>query len=157
MHEHGHNFEIAATLIVVILFGKFLESVTKKQTVDKLSQLASLKVSSATLMPDNNAKLSDAGVEIEVDLLVVGDIIKVINGQTIPIDGIVVEGQGLVNESMLTGEAKPVNKEISSKVYGGTMLVRGAFLVKVDRQAEFNAINMIMKLVETAQSKKAPI
>ena len=157
MHEHGHNFEIAATLIVVILFGKFLESVTKKQTVDKLSQLASLKVSSATLMPNNNAKLSDAGVEIEVDLLVVGDIIKVINGQTIPIDGIVVEGQGLVNESMLTGEAKPVNKEISSKVYGGTMLVRGAFLVKVDRQAEFNAINMIMKLVETAQSKKAPI
>lgn len=50
VHEHAHNFEIAATLIVVILFGKFLESVTKKQTVDKLSQLASLKVSKATLM-----------------------------------------------------------------------------------------------------------
>ena len=116
--------------------------------MDKLSQLASLKVSSAILMPESGAKLSDTGVETEVDLLVVGDIIKVINGQTIPIDGVVVEGQGLVNESMLTGEAKPVNKEISSKVYGGTMLVRGAFLVKVDRQAEFNAINMIMKLVE---------
>ena len=80
VHEHAHNFEIAATLIVVILFGKFLESVTKKQTVDKLSQLASLKVSSAILMPETGAKLSDAGVETEVDLLVVGDIIKVING-----------------------------------------------------------------------------
>ena len=90
--EHAHNFEIAATLSVVILFGKFLESFTKKQTVDKLSQLASLKVSSAILMPETGAKLSDTGVETEVDLLVVGDIIKVINGQTIPIDGVVVEG-----------------------------------------------------------------
>ena len=79
VHEHAHNFEIAATLITVILFGKFLESITKKQTVDKLSQLASLKVSKATLM-EPGALLSDQGQETEVDLLVVGDIIKVING-----------------------------------------------------------------------------
>ena len=58
---------------------------------------------------------------------------------------------------MLTGEAKPVNKEVSSKVYGGTMLTRGAILVKVDRLAELSAINQIMKLVESAQSAKAPI
>ena len=83
-------------------------------------------------------------------MLVVGDVIKVINGQTIPIDGVVVQGEGLVNESMLTGEAKPVNKEIQSKVYGGTMLNRGALLIKVDRLAEMSAINQIMKLVETA-------
>ena len=57
-----------------------------------------------------------------------------------------VQGQGLVNESMLTGEAKPVNKEVSSKVYGGTMLLKGVFLVKVDRMAELSAINQIMKL-----------
>ena len=68
-----------------------------------------------------------------------------------------VQGQGLVNESMLTGEAKPVNKEVSSKVYGGTMLLKGVFLVKVDRMAELSAINQIMKLVESAQSAKAPI
>ena len=68
--------------------------------------------------------------------MVVGDIVKVINGQTMPIDGVVVAGEGLVNESMLTGEAKPVTKEISSKVYGGTMLLRGALLVKVDRLAD---------------------
>jgi len=58
---------------------------------------------------------------------------------------------------MLTGEAKPVNKEISSKVFGGTMLSRGAMLIKVDRLAELSAINQIMKLVESAQSAKAPI
>lgn len=62
-----------------------------------------------------------------------------------------------MNESMLTGEAKPVNKEISSKVFGGTMLSRGAMLIKVDRLAELSAINQIMKLVESAQSAKAPI
>lgn len=53
-----------------------------------------------------------------------------------PIDGVIVAGEGLVNESMLTGEAKPVNKEVSSKVYGGTMLLQGALLVKVDRLAD---------------------
>ena len=79
IHEHAHNFEIASTLIVIILMGKFLESFTKKQTVDKLSELASLKVTKATLMKPG-AYLSDAGVETEVDLLVVGDVIKVING-----------------------------------------------------------------------------
>ena len=63
----------------------------------------------------------------------------------------------MVNESMLTGEAVPVNKDVSSKVYGGTMLIRGVLLVKVDRLAELSAINQIMKLVESAQSAKAPI
>lgn len=79
VHEHGHNFEIASTLIVVILFGKFLESVTKKQTVDKLQQLASLKVSTATLVKEDG-NLGDQGTEISIELLVVGDVIKVING-----------------------------------------------------------------------------
>ena len=63
-------------------------------------------------MSGQEPKLSESGQETDVDLLIVGDIIKVINGQTIPIDGIVVSGNGLVNESMLTGEAKPVTKEI---------------------------------------------
>ena len=87
----------------------------------------------------------------------VGDIIKVVNGQTIPIDGHIVKGSGLTNESMLTGESKPVQKELESKVFGGTMLTRGSILVKVDKLAENAAINQIMKLVESAQTAKAPI
>jgi len=90
-------------------------------------------------------------------LLVVGDVVKVINGSTIPVDGVVVKGDGLVNESMLTGEAKPVHKQGSSKVFGGTMLIRGTILVRVTRAAELSAVNQIMKLVESAQSAKAPI
>ena len=80
----------------------------------------------------------------------IGDVIKVINGQTVPIDGVVVKGSGLVNESMLTGESKPVSKQLEDKVFGGTLLDRGSILVRVNRLAENAAINQIMKLVETA-------
>lgn len=64
----------------------------------------------------------EEGNEIDIDLLVVGDIIKVINGQTVPVDGVVVKGSGHCNEAMLTGEARLVSKQIDSKVYGGTSL-----------------------------------
>ena len=101
--------------------------------------------------------MSQAGTDTDVDMLVVGDIIKVVNGQTIPIDGRVVKGTGLANESMLTGESKPVKKDFDNKVFGGTMLTRGSLLVKVDKLAENAAINQIMKLVESAQTAKAPI
>ena len=109
IHEHAHNFEISASLITVILLGKYLESFSKKQTVDKLSQLASLKATKAFLLENGKtAKLSDNGVETDVDLLAVGDFIKVNNGTIVPIDGMVVLGNGLCNESMLTGESRPV-------------------------------------------------
>ena len=118
VHEHAHNFEISATLITVILLGKWMESFSKKQTVDKLSELASLKVTKAQLVYKRGSEeeekgdyeLNLAGKDTDVDLLVVGDVIKVINGDTIPIDGTVVKGEGITNESMLTGESRPIQK-----------------------------------------------
>lgn len=74
-------------------------------------------------------------------MLIIGDYIKVLNGTTIPIDGAVVLGNGLANESMLTGEAKPIAKEIGSKVLGGTMLIRGSLVVRVEKLAQNAAIN----------------
>ena len=79
------------------------------------------------------------------------------HGQTIPIDGTVIKGSGLVNESMLTGESKPIVKEGDAKVFSGTLLSRGDLLVRVDKPADSAAINQIMQLVETAQATKAPI
>lgn len=102
-------------------------------------------------------KLEKPGVETDVDLLCVGDFVKVQNGSIIPIDGTVVVGTGLANESMLTGESRPQHKEIGSKVYGGTLLFRGGIIIRVEKLAENAAINQIMKLVESAQSAKAPI
>lgn len=148
-HSIAHNFEVSSTLITAILLGKLLESFSKKQTVDKLSQLASLKVTKAILM-EAPPKLEKTGVETDVDLLCIGDFVKVQNGSIIPIDGTVILGTGLVNESMLTGESRPQHKESGSKVYGGTLLFRGGIIIKVEKLAENAAINQIMKLVETA-------
>jgi len=132
-HQHAHNFEISASLITVILLGKFLEVLSKKQTVDKLSQLASLKVTRAVLLTDKIASLTSKGIETDVDLLEIDDLVQVSNGQTIPVDGIIVLGTGLCNESMLTGESQPVKKEIGSKVFGGTMLTVGSLVVRVNK------------------------
>lgn len=79
--------------------------------------------------------------EIQVELLAIGDFIKVGNGQSIPIDGVVVLGNGTCNESMLTGESKPVLKEYGVKVYGGTILTKGSLIVKVEKLAENATIN----------------
>ena len=74
-----------------------------------------------------------------------------------PVDGVIVLGNGLCNESMLTGESAPVKKEIGSKVFGGTMLTVGSIVVKVNKLGEFSAISQILKLEENAQNAKAPI
>lgn len=87
---------------------------------------------------------------MEIELVCVGDFVKVINGQTVPIDGVVCAGSGLCNESMLTGEAKPLSKEIGSKVYGGTTLDRGTIIVRAEKLGENATISQIIKLVETA-------
>ena len=79
--------------------------------------------------------------EIEVDLLQVNDLIKVYPGGGLPIDGVVVFGKGYCNESMLTGESKPMCKEIGSKVYGGSTLVQGNIIIKVTKTAENSSIN----------------
>jgi len=82
--------------------------------------------------------------------LCVDDLIKVSNGQSVPVDGIVVAGNGMCNESMLTGEDRPVSKGLGSKVYGGTVLTRGSLIVKVTKLSENAIVNQLIRLVETA-------
>mmetsp|Transcript_47277 Transcript_47277/g.34566 ORF Transcript_47277/g.34566 Transcript_47277/m.34566 type:complete len:184 (+) Transcript_47277:829-1380(+) len=121
-----HNFDISSLLITIIIIGKFLESYSKKKTVDKLSQLASLKVTKANLIkvpPGGVMSLDAPDAEIEVELLQVNDLIKIYPGSGVPVDGVVVFGKGATNESMLTGESLAVVKEQSSKVYGGSVLL----------------------------------
>ena len=115
-----------------------------------MSKLASLKVTKAYLLKNSAQSLAEIGVETDIDLLQIGDLVKVTNGQTIPIDGTIMVGDGLCDESMLTGESLPVSKNIKSKVYGGTMVTVGSFIIKVQKLSENSAINQIMKLVENA-------
>jgi len=120
--EHAHNFEISSALITIILLGKFIEQFSKKKTLDKLSELASLKVTKANLVEGQPNGVDVAHREIDVELVEMGDVIKVIPGSGIPVDGIVIIGRGLCNESMLTGESRPVSKEVGSSVFGGALL-----------------------------------
>lgn len=126
MKQLASNFEISAILITIIILGKFLEAISKKKTVDKLAQLAGLKVTKANLIEvrsNQQLTLDLPDREMEVDMLQVNDLLKVYPGGTVPIDGIVIFGRGICNEAMLTGESRPINKEIGTKVYGGSILL----------------------------------
>ena len=87
----------------------------------------------------------------------INDFVKVINGQIIPTDGTIVYGQGFCDESMMTGESIPNKKDIGSKVFGGTILIKGSIVFRVDSIEEDNSLNKIINLVTNAQTSKAPI
>jgi Cu+-exporting ATPase len=151
--EHAHNFEISAALITIILLGKYIETISKKKTVDKLAELASLKVTKANLVElkmNESISLDCKDREIPVELVEINDLLKVAPGQGIPVDGVVLYGRGFCNEAMLTGESKPIIKEIGAKVYGGSILGQGSVIMRVVRTSENSSINQIIKLVENA-------
>ena len=119
--------------------------------MDKLAELASLKVTKAMLVEGGlPSSLDVPAKEIDVELVQVNDYIKVFPGSGIPVDGEVVVGKGLCNESMLTGESRAVQKDIGSKMFGGSILTQGNVIMKVTRTSENSSINQIIKLVENA-------
>ena len=160
VHSAVHNFETSSILILIVLLGKFIEAYSKLKTIDKLSNLASLKVHKALLLDQKDlskVSLNSEFKEIAVELLQIRDLVMVQPGGAVPTDGQVVLGRGSCNESMLTGESRAVIKEIGSKVFGGTILSQGSVIMKVEKLAEDATFNQIMKLVENAQNTKAPI
>ena len=88
--------------------------------------------------------------ECEVDLLQVNDLVVIYPGEGIPVDGVLVFGKGICNESMLTGESRPIQKDIGALMYGGSILIQGQIIMKVTKTAENSSINQIIKLVEKA-------
>ena len=123
MHHYMHDlyFESAVMILTLITFGKYLEVRSKKKTTDAISKLIDLSPKKATMMKD--------GQEIEVDVedLMIGDLVVVKPGESIAVDGIIVEGHSYVDESMLTGESMPVEKNVNDKVIGATMNNQGNF------------------------------
>ena len=111
----------------------------------------------ANLIKQKQISLNAKHQEVPVELLEKDDYVLVLPGGAIPTDGVVVQGRGCCNEAMLTGEAKPVVKEVGSNVFGGSILQQGSLVVKVVKTAEDATFNQIMKMVENAQNTKAPI
>ena len=145
---HDLYYESAATVLTLIMLGKFLEARSVQKTKGAITKLMELK-------PDT-ALLAD-GREIPTAALKAGDVILVKPGMKIAADGVVVQGQGSVNEAMLTGESLPVDKDIGSEVIGGSVSQDGLLQVRVTRVGEDSTLSRIIRFVEDAQGKKAPI
>ncbi|WP_238903379.1 heavy metal translocating P-type ATPase [Clostridium sp. YIM B02506] len=144
-------FEAAGVIITLILLGKYLEAVTKGKTSEAIKKLMGLAPKTATIIKDGRE------IETPIDEVEVGDIIVVKPGEKMPVDGEVVEGNTSVDESMLTGESIPVEKNIGDKIIGASINKNGTIKYKATRVGKDTALAQIIKLVEDAQGSKAPI
>ncbi|WP_252243449.1 heavy metal translocating P-type ATPase [Clostridium sp. ZBS14] len=144
-------FESAAVILTLITLGKYLEAVSKGKTSQAIKALMGLAPKNATVIRN--------GIEsiILIEEVVVGDIILVKPGEKLPVDGEVIEGSTSIDESMLTGESIPVEKEIGSTVIGASINKTGFIKYKATKVGKDTALAQIVKLVEEAQGSKAPI
>jgi len=148
---HNLYFESVAVVITLVKLGKYFESRSRKKTADAIKKLMELTPDTAIILRD--------GVEYAVptDEVTVGEILLVKSGAKIPLDGVVTEGFSGVDESMLTGESLPVEKSVGDYVTGGSINTDGVLKIKVTRIGNDTTLSKIIKFVEDAQSKKAPI
>ncbi len=144
-------FETAAFLITFVLLGKWLEAKTMSKTSDAIRKLMGFAAKTARVI--RNGETADVPVEEVIH----GDIVIVRPGEKIPVDGKIVKGSSSVDESMITGESLPVEKNIGNRVIGGTMNVAGSFEFEATRVGSETMLANIVRLIEEAQGSKAPI
>ena len=144
-------FEISAILITLVLLGKYLEAVAKGKTSQAIAKLVKMGAKTATVIR------KEKELKIPIEQVVVGDVIIVKPGEKIPVDGVVIEGHSSVDESLVTGESIPVEKKTGDTVIGSTLNKQGTFQFKATKVGSETTLARIVKLIEDAQSKKAPI
>ncbi|PRR69769.1 heavy metal translocating P-type ATPase [Clostridium thermopalmarium] len=144
-------FETGGVILTLITLGKYLESVTKGKTSEAIKKLMGLAPKTAIIIRDGKE------VEISIDEVEVGDVIVVKPGEKMPVDGIVLEGNTSVDESMLTGESIPVEKNAGDNIIGASINKNGTIKYKATKVGKDTALAQIIKLVEDAQGSKAPI
>ncbi|WP_170242278.1 heavy metal translocating P-type ATPase [Streptococcus suis] len=154
MSHGGHPelyFESGAVILTLITLGKYLEAVSKGRTSEAIKHLMDLAPKTAQVLRNGQE------VQVALEDVVVGDIVIVRPGEKIAVDGVVVEGQSTVDESMLTGESLPVSKSVGDKVVGASLNKTGAFRFQATRVGQDTSLAQIIQLVEAAQGSKAPI
>ena len=148
---HNLYYESGVIIIALISLGKYLENVSKGKTSEAIKKLMSLQSKRANLFRDGKV------VTVDIEEVEVGDTLLIKPGESIPTDGIVVDGISSVDEAMLTGESIPVKKIEGSKVYGATINGTGSLKMEVTETGENTTLSRIIRLVENAQGSKAPI
>jgi Cu+-exporting ATPase len=144
-------YEAAVVIITLILLGRFLENRARGKTSQAIHQLMGLQAKNARIIRNGEE------VDIAIELVKVGDIILVRPGEKIPVDGEVIEGFSLIDESMVTGEPIPVEKQAGDTVIGATINRTGSFKFRANRVGKETVLAQIVKLVQDAQNSKAPI
>ncbi len=149
--EAHQYFETSAILITLVILGKYLEAIAKGKTGNAIKALMDLSPKQALL------RKGDQEIEVSVDEIELEDLIIVKPGETIPVDGEVVEGSSYVDESMISGESAPIAKQIGSLVTGATINKNGYLVFKANKIGADTTLAKIIKLISEAQSRKAPI
>ena len=150
-YMHEFYFESAAMILTLITVGKMLEARSKGRTTDALKSLMKLAPKTATLVRDGNE------IQVSVDQVRKGDIFLVRPGENIPVDGVVLDGISAVNESALTGESIPVDKEAGDPVSAATLNQSGFLKCQASRVGEDTTLSRIIQMVSDAAATKAPI
>lgn len=149
--EAGTYYDATAVIITLVILGKWLEARAKGAANEAVRKLAGLAAKTAHLVRDGQT------IDVPVEQITVGDVVRVKPGEKVPVDGVIVEGQSAVDESMITGESLPVEKIIGSRVVGATINKSGTFAFRAEKIGSETALAQIIKLVEEAQGSKAPI
>lgn len=144
-------YESSVMIIAFVLLGRLLEERAKGRTDSALRSLIGLQGKTAHLLVNDEVK------DVPVDRLNIGDVLLIRTGEKIPADGVLIDGSGCVDESMVSGEAMPVTKEVGSKVLSGTLNQSGAFSMQIEKVGEGTFLSHIIKMVQEAQESKAPV
>ena len=148
---HNLYYESVAVVISLVMLGKFLEEKSRNKTLSSIKKLMELTPETAIVRREGK------DITLPTEQVEIGDILVIKEGSKIPLDGVILEGEPSVDESMLTGESLPVNKVIDDPVTGGSLNLTGFILVRVTRKGEDTTLAKIIKFVEEAGNKKAPI
>src|SRR5204862_4913997 len=143
-------YETAVIIIALILLGRWLEARAKKQTGTAIKALMGLQAKTARVIRDGNE------LDVPIDTVRVGDLVRVRPGEKVPVDGMIEEGRSALDESMLTGESLPVEKGPGEQVIGATLNKTGSFVFKATKVGKDTTLAQIVHLVEQAQGSKAP-
>ncbi|WQV01388.1 copper-translocating P-type ATPase CopA [Helicobacter pylori] len=150
--SYGHYyFESVCVILMFVMVGKRIENVSKDKALDAMQSLMKNAPKTALKMHNNQQ------IEVLVDSIVVGDILKVLPGSAIAVDGEIIEGEGELDESMLSGEALPVYKKVGDKVFSGTLNSNTSFLMKATQDNKNSTLSQIIEMIHNAQSSKAEI